>query len=241
MPLVLMLIGVRPTVNESRAPTELPPFTRTSVTRYFTERLPLRDVAIEADRSIDNALTFGDGSRTGNESVVAGADGWLFFRDSLRRDCPAQPPDNFFELADAFRAKASAKQVQMIFVAAPDKAQVYADQLAPSGIAGVLGLKQHAGSCSDSWLGEIERQAAQHSWLLPLAGPVQDVRSGSDEIAYYRSDTHWTDAGSMAMVQAVVNAFDPLLWKEVKVTSPRLARTGTIYFSCSVNRNSQTI
>lgn len=222
-PLVLFLAGVRPTVNENRPLAQRPALDGSSLVdadsyaqlgQYLTDRFPYRDRLIDLDADLDAALSFDGTAATGNPLVVAGANDWYFYGDSLRSDCPSPPPGEFLTVGDAAVARAASSGIDVMFLVAPDKAVIHPEHLAgPIGLAGLLGLDSDTPRCSDAWMQTIETATPEHDWLHPLAVGIRErQRSFPDEPVFYRTDTHWTDLGSLAMVEEIVRRADSSLW-----------------------------
>jgi alginate O-acetyltransferase complex protein AlgJ len=94
------------------------------------------------------------------------------------------------------RRRAAALGARYLQVVAPDKLSVLDDRLLPPVLAGRRGIGARLGDA-------LARGPAAESWvdlLAPLR--AEAVR----EVAYLRTDTHWTYAGALAATRAVTAA-----------------------------------
>ncbi len=132
-------------------------------------------------------LTLGDlGAR-----VRQGCDGWLFLGDELQphpgaRENQAERARIVVSLRDALAVRG----IQLLVAVVPDKSRIESARL--------CGLHRSAGfeDRLSSWVGVLRAQGvATVDLSAALRGVPQD--------AYYRNDSHWTEAGAGAAARAV--------------------------------------
>lgn len=224
-PLVLFLAGVRPDFDENRERTDFPDLAAGSMldeATYeqlglaFTDRLPLRDRAIDWDAGIDERITLTDPVV---EDRPRGTDGWLYHHETLLDECPSpHPPSRFVEAGRDAAAATEEAGVPFVFVVAPDKVSVDPSHLPAEGLAGVLGLSTAQDpACTKEWREAIDRAAADEPWLLPALDAVVARSGDPDEPTYFRLDTHWTDHGALGEVEVVIDELAPEFWDPATV------------------------
>jgi alginate O-acetyltransferase complex protein AlgJ len=150
-------------------------------------------------------------------SVVGGEDGWLYYGTDFADAC--QPvlsatviAQRFQQLSDII-TKAGKKFVATI---APDKSDIY-PQYIPDSFA--------AKSCT--------RTAQDALWAALAANPpngyfdvhsavVAAVEAAPQTPIYYKTDTHWDNAGSLIYAKLLADSLNPAVWttSTVKDTGP---------------------
>jgi hypothetical protein len=223
-PMVLMAVGVRPDVDENRALTEAPSFEAATVANdatwaqlgdFLTDRLPLRDRAIETDARLRERFDFAEAAR---EGVPRGTDGWLYHHETLLDTCVGPAPAGFFDKGDRIPARAEAAGVDFRFVAIPDKVVVYPDHQQVGGLAGLLGLgDRRLPGCEQLWTDAFADGSADRPWLVDLTPTLTEAAERGDEQLYYRRDTHWTNAGARSYLEAVLEELEPGLFDPAEV------------------------
>jgi hypothetical protein len=228
-PMVLLLAGVRPANIENRGTTAFPRLEASSViddefyaavTAALTDRLPLRDRAIRANTSLEEATTL---TEPADPTLPRGRDGWLFHQDSLIDDCVGPPPDKFLVTAGEVAQLSEAKGVPFGYLIAPDKVSIYPEHLPSEGVAGLLGLSgNEIPGCTRTWEQAMAAAARSRPWLEPLTDDLRADLGDADDPLFYKVDTHWSDAGSLNQVQAMVDYLAPQLWdpSEIEPTVP---------------------
>ncbi len=164
---------------------------------YLEDHFPVRDLAVSANQRIEQEI-FG----TTSSRVTFGEDGWLFLTESLRAICDAdigavEAHARLTALADRVEAAGASVIVSVI----PNKETIYPD---------LLGEVDQAGAqCGDD-----ERKAlivtaadANDPRYLDAFALLAAARSELGDAVYFRTDSHWSDAGALVWVDAVVDAF----------------------------------
>jgi alginate O-acetyltransferase complex protein AlgJ len=198
-------------------------------TQFLVDRMPLRKQAVEANTRIwtdifdttpryggpttpgqDGPLPAGDPAQAAGEQeqvvdtaaqVLSGRDGWLFVHAEMNTACG--PPLPFGEaiarwqtLIDTIRATGR----RALLVVAPDKGSIYPEHLDdfPTRACAASGKR-------DFW-GQLER-AERPDRLISLRDDLLRLKreAGEDgDDLYARKDSHWTTAGSLALVRAML-------------------------------------
>jgi hypothetical protein len=224
LPALLLVAGVIPKNLENRAASEAPTFQAGSLiddgyyaglAGYLTDRLPLRDKAIKLDAELRSRLTV---TEPFDPDRPRGSDGWLYHPDTLVDTCVGPPPDVFLAEGDEVAEQLSQAEIPYVYVIAPDKVSVYPEHLPVEGVAGLLGLQGgDVAACNHLWDQAMRDGAEDREWLVPLADDLRADLGDPDEPLFYKVDTHWTDAGSLNMVEAVVERFAPGMWQQSAV------------------------
>lgn len=231
-PLVLLAFGVRSGFNENRERTAAPTFTARSATNdatwaqlgdYLTDRLPLRDRAIALDADVRSRLTVAEAA---DEGVPRGEDGWLYHDATLLDECGGPPPAAFFETGEEIPARADRANTPFLFVLIPDKVVVYREHQVAPGLTGPLGLAGGMAlpGCAATWVDALVAAAPSRDWLLDLRPALLEAREDTD--VYYKTDSHWTDAGAAVFVQSVLDRIEPGIFdpSDVRATGRDVSR-----------------
>ncbi|HEX4355017.1 MAG TPA: hypothetical protein VHZ95_18930, partial [Polyangiales bacterium] len=130
--------------------------------------------------------------------ALAGADGFLFFRNSLDSasagDLEAQPPGkNPLPSIVEFKNELSAHGVDFLFVPVPSKGEVFPDEIDPR-------FKSLVGQVVNPRLRKfLVSLSAQGVEVIDLLTPLLAARVAGDakgqEPLYQHQDTHWSDRG----------------------------------------------
>jgi hypothetical protein len=134
-------------------------------------------------------------------AVINGRDGWFFYADDKAiedyvSDDLMTPEEiaNWREALVRARRWLSARHIGFVFLVAPDKHVIYADEM-PTTIVRVSPISR-----TDQLYGSVQD-----------TGFVVDVRPAlleakARERIYQKTDTHWNDRGALVAYQAIVNA-----------------------------------
>jgi alginate O-acetyltransferase complex protein AlgJ len=149
----------------------------------------------------------------GAAKAVAGADGFLFFRNSLDYvvggDLEAQRPGkNPLPVIVEFAKMLESHGVDFLFVPVPTKEDIFPDKVDPE-LHSAVG--QVANPYERKLLADLAREGVETVDLLPafLAARARGDGKGEEPL-YQRQDTHWTDRGlrlAAELVAARVKAY----------------------------------
>ena len=196
--LAVMALGVWQVVGAVRAGLEFPSGpgdfregrTTQTIEKQIDQKLPVRATLIAAANSLRYRLMRGAG-----DQVRLGADDWLYLTDELRfyPDADAHQAARITLLAAASKALAE-RGVRLVVALVPDKARVHPGHL-PEGQAPAYTGQRYAQA--------LASLRAQGVFAIDLLAPLQDgERAGA---MYYRTDTHWNQAGARVAAQAVAD------------------------------------
>jgi hypothetical protein len=220
-PGLALLAGVRPPELENREEAALPglsleglmePSTYQAVDDYVARSLPARDVAVGAYATLDYEVLGG----STDPDVVVGVGDWLFFAGELRPNCAVTATELMTQL-DAVAARAEAAGLRFRFGIAPDKHVVYPERLRhdpPMPVA-----------CTDAMRAEVRAgMAARPGSTVDFWTAVLAARDQTSEPLYFDQDSHWTPAGAMAAIRALVDSLEPDVWDPSEITTDGTSR-----------------
>ena len=173
----------------------LSPTWRDDFETWFSRHFAFRDTLVDAFSAIKEHIF-----RTGNDKVLVGKDGFLFFADTLACYTGADPmtDEELTAAADSLRALsdcAAERGARFVFLCAPNKNTVYGGKM-PSSVP------------ASSAPSDLDR-------LLPLLKErgvtTADVRgllreAAGSKTVYHRRDTHWNAEGARIAAAAVLEA-----------------------------------
>jgi len=207
-PATLFAIGQRSEASDNRPKAEIKAPSAASlrdaswfelVDQAMIDRLPLRDRAIEIDARIDLDI-FGDSP---NDRVKIGADGWLFFTESLDQECLSNA--QLLAVAEEIgriEQVSHATGIDFAIWSAPDKASV-----APGRLSGEIGCVRGNAELIDAL---VTRS------LIPIWSPIVESGLAADDL-YYISDTHWKTDGARIASREIINHLEPGLWDAASI------------------------
>ncbi len=224
------------------------------INAYINDRVPFRASAIRANNKISLDL-FGEAPSTtaasgnniiapgaaaggnagtatnggtiaapaGSSRVLVGKDGWLYLASDAASACerPNGPPqwvlDNLARL-DQVLTKAGKT---FVFAVAPDKSSMVPEFLP--------GAYQNKSCAPEGHLRTREVLAQQHNpAYIDMFNVLDEAQKAAAKPLYYRTDTHWDDAGSSAFARQVVQRVAPKLLADVTMTSREVDRLGDL-------------
>jgi hypothetical protein len=215
IPGLALVAGVRPPDLENRGESALPsidarsltePSTYQAIDDYVTRNFPARDAAVSAYASLDYDLLRG----STDPDVVLGRDDWLFFIGELMPVCDVTPTEQIRAL-DAVAVQAAAANVDLRFAIAPDKHAVYPDRLRAD-----LPMPK---PCTDAARDEVRAaMAARPGITVDMWSAVLAERDRSEMPLYFSQDSHWTPAGALPAIAALVESLAPGVWDPAEIT-----------------------
>jgi alginate O-acetyltransferase complex protein AlgJ len=173
------------------------------------------------------------GAMPAGSKALAGADGFLFFRNGLEYvvggDLAKQPAGkNPLPIILEFQKMLAAHGVDFLFVPVPTKEEIFPDKLDPSGHARV---GQVVNPYSRKLLADLAAQGVEVVDLLPelLAARGRDKKG--EEPLYQRQDTHWTDRGLRLAAEQVAKRIKAYPWYAELATHARKFKTRPAAFT----------
>ena len=164
--------------------------TTLAIEKQMDQRLPARDGIIAVANSLRWLLLRGGGAE-----VTVGRDGWLFLTEEFRHDDidAGDPMRARLDLLGEANRALQAQGVQLLVALVPDKARLYPKSPLPAGYPGYAQPRYQ-----QALDGLQQRGVESVDLFTPLA------QTPSPEIPlYYRTDTHWSQAGARAAAIAI--------------------------------------
>ena len=161
---------------------------------YFADTFGLRQELITADAQLQAVVLH----QSAVDDVLLGADGWLYYADTLR-DYTGSEPITERELWCAARnlylvqEYAAAHGAQFLFVCAPNKNTLYPDAMPARYI------RAEGASDLDRLLAALDAQQVAYC-------DVRGALLGADALTYYRTDSHWNGYGSALAHDEILRA-----------------------------------
>lgn len=194
----VMVVGAWQTVAASRQigrqdyPNTLMDFregrTTGALEKQIDQKLPARSTLISFANSLRFLITGG-----GGEQVRVGNGDWLFLTEEMRFDTGGSA--NLAARADLLGETArqlNAMGVHLVVALIPDKARVHSDKLKGS---------QYPAYNQTRYRDALKAMRERNVTVVDLLEPLTTEAAKSD--VYYRTDTHWNQAGAKLAANAV--------------------------------------
>ena len=175
---------------------------------YLKDQDPFRPLALEANALISIYIF----AVSPNPDVVIGRKGLWFYEQDLTRGCVFKmPPEQLAESVAAWADQLRASGRRLLLVVAPDKAMIYPQDL-PSDA-----LQRH--DCTAKKEAGLRQELAKRldPDLIDLTGEIKALADRSDDLVFYKDDTHWLPEVSLALPRDIVMGLKPGLWDESDV------------------------
>ena len=159
---------------------------------YFQKSFAYRNNVVSAFSSLKTSL-FSEG----NEQVIVGNDGFLFFNDTLYDYMGTDPmsDEEIEAAADALLMiyeRASEDGARFIFAPAPNKNTVYPEMMPSRYIA------NKEASNLDRLFSKLDENGVPYVDLSPI---LSDAKN--DTLVYHKRDTHWNNEGARIAFEAI--------------------------------------
>lgn len=215
VPLVLTLLGMRPGADDNRQPSARPALdarglvdeqTYQQMDRYLQDSFALRGLAIRINAKLNDEVWKGD-----TDQVRRGRGDWLYYGPSLSQLCTeAMHPAEGVATLDRFAATIEGEGARFLYTLAPEKTSVYPEYLTDRLAAD--------GRCAFEARDQIRAGLAGQAWYVDLYPAIEQLTSTSAEPLYNPRDTHWTEQGAGVLLERLVDALQPGLWKPEEYT-----------------------
>ncbi|MBP2340024.1 hypothetical protein JOF41_006202 [Saccharothrix coeruleofusca] len=229
VPLLLLVLGVRPGEFENRKLAEFPSPADgwgffTGLNQWANDHLPLREQAVAAQDGISRGL-FGEAPKferpqggvgpvqppedpsldrpepTAYVDVIEGKGNWLYLGHDIKDACrPALPTDEVFTRLARLRAAVEASGRRFVLVVAPNKTTMVPEYLP----ARYFGQECFTKARDNFWNNVVARTGA-----LDLRPALRESAQRVGRPVYTEKDTHWTNEGGLVMARAITNAVKP--------------------------------
>lgn len=174
---------------------------------YFADHFGFRTTLVRSYNEV-----FGRWLRWGDEDVVFGKNGWLYYRDTALRYRRAAPFDD--QTLDAWVRTLQRRRdwlrdrgIEYVFAVSPNKDTIYPEFL-PDHLA------HHEG---ESRLDQLLRALRERTdvTIVDLRGPMLEAKPSFERL-YHPADTHWNDFGAYVGYAALMQA----LTHQIEVGGP---------------------
>jgi hypothetical protein len=233
VPTIAFVFGVRPQQIENRPLAGFPSIASgwgffTGLSGWATDNLPLRDSAVHAESGVSQGI-FGEEPSFSSEgqssadgvlgplgsppaasqpsqsgsfpNVIQGSNGWLYYGEDIEAKCLAiQPVSTTIADLEQLRSAVEASGRKLVLAVAPDKTTALPQNM-PANYPG----KQCAQQVGQQFWSQVTSQAG----ALDLRTELRTMYQMDNVPSYYKQDTHWTDAGALAMLHAVAEDIQP--------------------------------
>lgn len=203
-PLTLTMIGVDSPSVEKKSLASAPrliladgslnqSFTR-DLDQYIADHFPLRTLLISAWHFLNTRLL----GQTGNDQVILGRDGWLFYAPTVAAFTAG---DNFMpaELArldrilQLQRDYLAGRGISFIYTVVPNKNTIYPGQM-PS---------RYDNRIADNALASLTQHLKTPGYL-DLRQLLTDRASQQQKLLYHLTDSHWNNRGALIALDALL-------------------------------------
>jgi SGNH hydrolase-like domain, acetyltransferase AlgX len=195
---------------------------------YLNDRFPLRFQLT----ALSNFLKWKVFNTSGNEDVLIGKDGWLFFlnagngeflKHDLLTDEKLEPLVRTFENRRKWLAM---HHIKYLLVFVPCKCEIYREKISSQY------KPINPNSIRDQVVGALKQNSSVD--VLDLTKQMLDEKRRTDSPLYLVTDTHWNQLGAFVAYKALANrlhetypAIKPIQWQDLKLTS-RIIRGGDL-------------
>lgn len=146
---------------------------------------------------------------------IEGKDGWLFFVKSLQYilggDITRQAQEkNPLPHLLSFRKYLDSLNINLLFVAVPNKEEVYFEKLLPENI--VIPQNQYINPFSRKFLHDLQNAGIEVIDLLPHFLKAKSEDSSFIETVYQKQDTHWSYRGLQIAANLIADRIKKYSW-----------------------------
>ena len=146
---------------------------------------------------------------------IEGKDGWLFFVKSLQYilggDITRQAQEkNPLPHLLSFRKYLDSLNINLLFVAVPNKEEVYFEKLLPENI--VIPQNQYINPFSRKFLHDLQNAGIEVIDLLPHFLKAKSEDSSFTETVYQKQDTHWSYRGLQIAANLIADRIKKYSW-----------------------------
>lgn len=219
--LAVSVVSLKAVTSEEWAElSSLPNILSGESTRRFTKLLNKHFVLGTSFNRIERGIQW---NLTGDlgPGVRGGCDSWLFLADELEVYPDRLKSAQFrLKLAEELNAGLQRRGIKLLMVVVPDKTRIESAHL--------CGLRRSAlfDKRIVNWLSVLSSQKIATLDLTPVLAAMPGER-------YYRTDTHWNEAGANAAAQAIAARLGALGWEQiadsgVKLNPVRSPRSGDL-------------
>jgi alginate O-acetyltransferase complex protein AlgJ len=174
-----------------------------AIEKQLDLKLPARETLIAFANTLRYQLFSGVA-----DQVRTGKDGWLFLTEEIKYSPPTAAFTTRMDLIAEVAKRLDAQGVKLVVALVPDKARVYSKELR-GGVYPTYNAARYAQA-----LGALEKSKVA---VVDLFTPFAKAVATNGEI-YYRTDTHWNQAGAKIAASEIAKAVS-LLKIDIEKTS----------------------
>lgn len=223
LPAIAFIAGERGRPAQNRPLADLPTFTEgwnslDQLARYLDDRMPLRSQAIQLDSWIDRNVFTEDPAFGGASSplVVQGRNGFAFLAEDFEIACtPTGTIEQSLSAFESLETLLTSTDRRFIVSLAPNKSTILMDEV-PDDLA----LRPCWKSYTDILWKSL--RSINSETFVDLRKELEESDLFGDRNLYFKTDSHWSSAGSLVAVRAVLSALSPEVWRESDVQKPVL-------------------
>jgi len=174
-----------------------------AISTWLDDHIPLRNIALEVRSAFIQHRIIS------SNRVIVGDHGWLYLRDSILHTHASVDDQKTLvdQLAKVGKLLKSYNK-ELYIIIAPDKASIYPEHL-PRLFGGINQPLIQENSSLRSMLG-----ARKDFHYIDLWPSLLQNKKKSPVILYYKTDTHWTCKGGLPLVENLLNALSPGIYRQ---------------------------
>lgn len=171
---------------------------------YFSENFGLRGTLVEWNNRLKYALL----RQSGEDSVIAGRDGWLFYEGALHDFTGKNllSDDEIQEIADNIKAAqdyANSEGAEFVFVVAPNKMEIYGENMPYYCVeSGEDGNYEHL-------MAALEERGVNYT---DLKAELRSAAKASALPIYHKLDSHWNNMGASIAYASIMEKISFEAW-----------------------------
>ncbi|MCM1307272.1 MAG: hypothetical protein NC223_01595 [Butyrivibrio sp.] len=163
---------------------------------YFAESFGLRNSFV----NLNNRLKYALFNESGEKSVIAGRDGWLFYESALHdfngEDMLSDEEIN--AIADMLRDTqdyVTRSGAEFVFAIAPNKMEIYGENMPYYCVEST-----DAGNY-ERLMEALDERGVNHTDLKSV---LREAKEGSDTLLYHKLDSHWNSLGAYTAYASIM-------------------------------------
>jgi len=218
LPAVAFIAGERGRPSQNRPLAEIPNLTEgwgtfDQMARYLDDRIPLRSRATQLDSWIDRNFFDEDPAFGGASSplVVQGENGFAFLAEDFEVACsPTGSIEQSVNTVEILERLFTSAERKFLVSIAPNKSTVLEGQV-PKDLALGPCWKAHTDQLWESL------RSSDSSALVDLRSELETSDLFGNRDLYFKTDSHWSSAGSLVVMRTILNRLSPGAWDESDV------------------------
>lgn len=216
LPHLSVALGVKDlSTDDNRALATAPVFMLPSMNQfpqlyesYFNDNFGMRNYFIRAYYRVKFALFSSCPLSMQNNSAFFGKEGFLFYKENNEyQDIRAKAPfrkDELLNLKEKMlqnQEYLAKKNIKFYILISPNKSSIYTDKL-PDYHKYSFGVKHRTDQFVDMFKDEPQIK------ILDLRNVINSKKNSSNELLYFKTDTHWNDLGGFYAYNALMDELD---------------------------------